>query len=72
MFFLFDIEYERRILEIIINGVRYTKKSVAPPKSKPVPVATSDGVINIGNVFLKPYLNVEYTIKKLIILPTNS
>lgn len=55
-----------------MKGIRYTKKRVAPPNSRPVPVATSDGVSNMGTVFLKPYLSVEYVISKLMVLPTNS
>ena len=55
-----------------MKGIRYTKKRVAPPNSKPVPVATREGVSNMGTVFLKPYLSVEYVISKLIALPTNS
>ena len=55
-----------------MKGIRYTRKRVAPPNSKPEPVATRDGVSNMGTVFFKPYLSVEYVISKLMVLPTNS
>ena len=57
---------------MIIKGVKYIRKYVAPPKSNPVPIAVKDGSIKMGTVFLIPYLNVEYTIKKFTILPTNN
>lgn len=63
---------ERNILERITKGRRYTRKRVAPPKSKPVPVATSDGVTRTGRDLLKPYLSVEKIIRKLIALPTSN
>ena len=56
----------------MIKGVRNIRKYVAPSKSIPLPIAVKDGSINIGTVFLIPYLNVEYTIKKLTILPTSN
>ena len=57
---------------MIIKGLKYIRKYVAPSKSNPVPIAVKDGRTNMGTVFLKPYLSVEYTIKKFIMLPTSN
>lgn len=67
-----EIVNESNMLEIIIKGIKYTKKRVALPKSKPVPVATKEGVKSTGIDLLKPYLRVEKMIRKLIALPTSS
>lgn len=69
--FFLDTKYDSMKLEIIINGNTYIKNTVAPLNRMPVRVAVIDGNSNMGIVFLIPNVNVEYTIKRFITLPTS-
>ena len=71
-FFSLEIKYAYKRLEIIINGVRYSKKKVAPSKRIPIEVAVKEGNINTGILFLIPYVSTEKTISVFTILPTSN
>jgi hypothetical protein len=70
--FFFEVKYESIPLDTIMKGIKYARKSVALPKSSPVPVATSEGVRRTGIDFLNPYFKEVKTIKKFIELPISN
>jgi len=59
-------------LEIIMNGIRYTRNIVTLPNSKPLIYAIQEGNTRKGIVFLKPNLRVEYINIVLTKVPTSN
>lgn len=58
-FFFKVTKYPSIPLEIIIKGIRYSRKNVAPSNSNPADVAAIEGSKYTGIDFLNPYLSEE-------------